>query len=359
MEARDVLWTTILVAIACLGVALTTLAYVNLVNLPPTDASLTKDLDVYTDMIKAAPLGCPSDTVLCDYYMSSSGFTVIPSNTAYTYITTESIGKVIKAGVRLVEFDVYAVNKEAVVGLANAKTQDMLTYNSLKFEDCCTTLANKMFDPGTTAGYGNPFVLSLNIHSTDNAFITQCAEIMKLTLRKFMLPSTYSYQRKNIALEPICNLMGKLIIVSGGNTKGNGMDELVNMSWTASNMRRLTYTQASQTFDHEELIEYNKRNITLVVPDMDSPTISNKNPEICFAFGCQWVAMNFGSLDNAMEVYTGKFLENSFAIKPDEPIELRYKPLTYKAPKPQSAGVSFQPKQITSPMYDFTIKSNK
>jgi len=49
--------------------------------------------------------------------------------------------------------------------------------------------------------------------------------------------------------------MGKLVIVSGGNTKGNGMDELVNMSWASSNMRRLTYTEASQTFDHEELIE--------------------------------------------------------------------------------------------------------
>jgi hypothetical protein len=66
--------------------------------------------------------------------------------------------------------------------------------------------------------------------------------------------------------------------------------------------------------------------------------------------------MSWGSLDNAMEVYTGHFLDNSFAIKPDT---LRYQPTTYKSPTPQSAGVSFQPKQIKSPMYDFTIKSNQ
>ena len=355
MEARELLWYIVLAAIACLGVALTTLAFVNMVNFPPTDATLTKDLTVYSDIIKSAPLGCPSDTVVCDYYMSSSGYTVIPSTTVYTYITTDAITEVIKGGARLIELDIYSVNGDPVVGLADSKTNNMFTYNTLKFEDCCTTLANTMFAPGVTAGYANPFILSLNFHTDDNAFITRCADTMKMTLRKFMLPSEYSYQRKNIALEPICNLMGKLVIISGGNTRGNGMDELVNMSWASSNLRRLTYTEASQTFDHEELIEYNKRNITLVVPDLSTSDVKNKNPEICFSFGCQWVAMNFGSLDNAMELYTGQFITSSFAIKPDV---LRYKPVTYKAPKAQNSGVSFQPKQITSPMYDFTIKSN-
>jgi len=356
MDSRTVLWYVVLAAIACLGVAMTTLAYVNMVNFPPSDATLTKDLAVYSDIVKAAPLGCPSDNVLCDYYMSSSGYTVIPSTTVYTYITTDAITEVIKGGARLIELDIYSVGGDPVVGLADSKTNNMFTYNTLKFEDCCTTLANTMFNSGTTTGYANPFVLSLNFHSEDNAFITRCADVMKMTLRKFMLRNEYSYQRKNLAVEPICNLMGKLVIVSGGNTKGNGMDELVNMSWASSNMRRMTYTEASQTFDHEELIEYNKRNITLVVPDMRSTELKNKNAEICFAYGCQWVAMNFGSLDNAMELYTGQFIASSFAVKPDP---LRYKPVTYKKPEPQSAGVSFQPKQITSPMYDFTIKSNQ
>ena len=356
MDSRTVLWYVVLAAIACLGVAVTTLAYVNMVNFPPSDATLTKDLAVYSDIVKAAPLGCPSDNVLCDYYMSSSGYTVIPSTTVYTYITTDAITEVIKGGARLIELDIYSVGGDPVVGLADSKTNNMFTYNTLKFEDCCTTLANTMFNSGTTTGYANPFVLSLNFHSEDNAFITRCADVMKMTLRKFMLRNEYSYQRKNLAVEPICNLMGKLVIVSGGNTKGNGMDELVNMSWASSNMRRMTYTEASQTFDHEELIEYNKRNITLVVPDMRSTELKNKNAEICFAYGCQWVAMNFGSLDNAMELYTGQFIASSFAVKPDP---LRYKPVTYKKPEPQSAGVSFQPKQITSPMYDFTLKSNQ
>ena len=183
MESHTVLWYVVLAAIACLGVAVTTLAYVNMVNFPPSDATLTKDLAVYSEIVKSAPLGCPSDNVLCDYYMASSGYTVIPSTTVYTYITTDAITEVIKGGARLIELDVYSVGGEPAVGLADSKTDTMFTYNTLKFEDCCTTLANTMFTPGITPGHGNPFVLSLNFHSEDNKFITQCAEIMKMTLR--------------------------------------------------------------------------------------------------------------------------------------------------------------------------------
>jgi hypothetical protein len=64
--------------------------------------------------------------------------------------------------------------------------------------------------------------------------------------------------------------------------------------------------------------------------------------------------MNYGSLDNAMELYTGRFQQGSFMLKPDE---LRYKPVTYKKPEPQNPEVSFQPKRLQSPLYDFTIGS--
>jgi hypothetical protein len=356
MDTTQLLWVVICIAFACLGLGLGVGAYVYLGNIPPPDASLTNSLAVYSELTKAAPIGCPNKDVLCDYYMASSGYSVIPGKTINTYIVTDAITKVIKGGARLVEWNVYAVDGKPVVGIADSNTLKMTTYNTLSFEDCCVTLGNAAFNSSVTPGYKNPFVLSLVFNTADNAIVTQCADIMKMTIRKYMLKSEYSYQRKNLAVEPICNLMGKLIIVSGENIKGNGMDELVNMSWVSSQMRRMTYTQASQTFDHEELIEYNKRNITLVVPDMNTTAISNKNPEICFSYGCQWVAMCYGSLDNAMEVYTGAFSESSFGIKPDL---LRYKPTTYPTPTAQSAAVSLQPKRITSPMYDFTIKSNQ
>ncbi len=315
---------------------------------PPPDVTLTNKLSVYSEVIRPAPLTCPNDNLLTDYYAAGSGYSVLPGKTVYSYVAKDAIAKVIEGGARIVELHIYDVNKDPVVGIADEKTKKMLTYNTIPFEDCCIVVGNSAFKNTS------PFILSLVFHTEDNLVINKCADIMKNTLRKFMLDSSYSYQRKNLALEPVCNLNGKLIIASGEHHKGNGMDELVNISWSSSLCRRLTYTQASQTYDHEELITYNKRNITIVVPDLNTTSMQNGNPEILFTYGCQWILMNYGSIDDAMQIYTGKFSDVSFALKPDE---LRYKPVTYTAPDPQDPAVSFQPKRMRSPLFDFTVGS--
>lgn len=339
----------VLLAVFCLGVSLTVYYYLKLTNrAPPSDETLTKNLNIYAEVVHPAPLTCPSEFLVTDYIVAGSGYSVLPTKTVYSYLTADTITKVIQGGARIVELHVYNVDKKPVVGIADEVTTRMLSYNTVPFEKCCITIANSAFKTNS------PFILSLVFHSDDTPFMNLCADTLKNTLRKFMLDSSYSYQRKNIALEPMCKLLNKLVIVSGGKHKGTGMDELVNVSWSSSTCRRMTYTQAAQVYDHDELIEYNKRNITLVVPDLDTITMANKNAEICFSYGCQWILMNYASMDNAMELYTARFSESSFNLKPDT---LRYKPVTYKAPTPQNQNVSFQPKQMTSPLFDFTIGS--
>ena len=349
METRALIMYFLLASIFFLGVSLTVYFYLKATGqAAPPDETIARKLGVYSDIVKPAPLTCPSDKLLTDYTVAGSAYSVLGGKTVYDYVSAASISKVIEGGARIVELHVYDVDKNPVVGIADEKTKKMLTYNTIGFEECCIVVGNSAFKTPS------PFILSLVFHTEDNLVINKCADILKNTLRKFMLDSSYSYQRKNLALEPACNLLGRLIIVSGEKHKGNGMDELVNLSWSSSLCRRLTYTQVSQTYDDEELINYNRRNITLVVPDMTNTNITNKNPEICFTYGCQWVLMNYGSIDDGMEVYVGKFGENSFVLKPEE---LRYKPVKYKAPPVQDPNVSFQPKRMQTPLFDFTVGS--
>ena len=143
-----------------------------------------------------------------------------------------------------------------------------------------------------------------------------------------------------------------MIIVSGNEVKGTLMEELTNMSWGTSNLRRLTYTQAAQTNDSNELINNNRNNITMVVPDIEGDLI-NKNPQILLTYGCQWNLMNYGSVDSAMEVYIGDFQERSTVLKP-EPLRA-LKPKEYKQPVLPDPSVSFQPMKSTTPIYDITV----
>ena len=313
----------------------------------------TKDLDVYGGLMNPGPLACPTGdpTQLCDYYLASSAYSVIPTNKVYSYTTEDALRKVIAAGARLVELHVYEDKGQPVVGLADTITGERYTYNNVPFEACCQVLANDAFNPGTTTASSDPFVVSVVLHTTTTPVINACAEIMKSTMRKYMLDSSFSYQRKVIPNEPVCAFAGKFIIISGPSVKGTHLDELVNLSWGSSHLRRLTYTEAAMAHDADELTTFNKKGITMVVPD-GSTSLENANPQILFTYGCQWVLMNYGSLDKAMAVYTGQFAASSTLLKPEQ---LRFQPTTYTKPRPQDPSRSFQPKRMKSPLFDATI----
>jgi hypothetical protein len=130
------------------------------------------------------------------------------------------------------------------------------------------------------------------------------------------------------------------------------MEELINLSWSTSHLRRMTYTQASQPHDHDELVDYNRNNITMVVPDIGEDLV-NSNPQILFTFGCQWNMMNYGSIDNMMELYIGEFQENSMVLKPAALRPLV--PKKYTKPQLPDPAVSYQPMQHTTPIYSAKI----
>jgi hypothetical protein len=306
----------------------------------------------YSKVTALTPLGCPTgdNTRLCDYYFASSAYSTFPSTYTYDYISDGVIPLAIKAGARLIELDVYAGNGDKpVVGLKNEDLGYDYAKNSVSFESCCVAVANSAFNKVDTPLSSDPFVLSLVFHTDKRHVIDACAEILKTTLQLYMLGPEYSYHRKNLAQEPICNLAGKVILVSGGNIKGTSIEELINLSWSTSNLRRLSYMQASQPYDHEELINSNRKHISMVVPDA-TPDLKNNNPTILFSYGCQWNLMNYGSLDSMMELYIGQFQQGSVILKPQA---LRYKPVEAKTPiLPDPATHSFQPMSHTSPIYD-------
>jgi hypothetical protein len=345
---------------AILAVLIGTIAYFLWVSLTPNEwkaiAKAKPIFATYPKVTKLAPLGCPQpqNYRLADFYAASSSYSVFPGAEVYDYVSDTILPLAIKAGVRLVELDIYSdTNDKPVVGLKNQKLGTDYAYNTVPFEACCVSIANNAFNSISSPVSSDPFVLSLVFHTEKTKTINAAAEILKTTCRSHMLGSEYSYSRKNLAIEPICNLQSKLIIVSGGGgMKGTLFEELVNVSWSTSHLRRMTYTQASQPHDQDELIDYNRNNITMVVPDIGEDLVNN-NPQILFTFGCQWIMMNYGSIDNMMEIYIGEFQENSLVLKPAALRPL--KPKKYKKPQMPDPAVSYQPMKHTSPIYTATV----
>ena len=319
-------------------------------------SSAKPNFSTYSMVTKLAPLGCPQqeDFRFCDFYLASSSYSVFPGSKIYDYVSDSILPLAIKSGVRLVELDIYAdENDKPVVGLKNQKLGTDYAYNTVPFEACCVSIGNNAFNSVSSPVSTDPFVLSLVFHTNKTNVINAASEILKSSpCRPHLLDKKYSHQAINLAVEPVCNLQSKLIVVSGGNIKGTLMDELVNLSWSTSNLRRLTYNQASQPHDHEELVNYNRNHITMVVPDIGSDLV-NLNPQILFTYGCQWIMMNYGSIDTMMELYIGEFQENSVVLKPAALRPLKMK--KYKRPTPADPSLSFQPMQHSSPIYNVVV----
>ena len=280
--------------------------------------------NTYPKVTRLAPLGCPQPSTyrLCDFYVASSSYSVFPGAQIYDYISDSILPLVIKAGPRMVELDIYAdEDKKPVVGLKNQKLGVDYAFNTVPFQACCISIANNAFNSIVSPVSSDPFILSLVFHTNISTTIDACAEILKTTCRPYLFDYSFGYQRRNLAIEPVCNLQNKLIIVSGKEVQGT-------------------------------MIDYNRDNITMVVPDIGED-LRNNNAEILFTYGCQWNMMSYGSTDSMMEFYIGHFQENSMVLKPEA---LRgKKPPQLKTPTMPDPVVSFQPMQQITPIYNITV----
>jgi len=342
-----------------IGLLIVVIGYWLYLTLTPSEskalAAAKPNFAAYEQVTKLAPLGCPQTPAyrLCDFYTAASSYSIFPGAKIYDYVSDQIIPLVVKSGARMIELDVYDDGSgKPVVGLKNQNLGTDYAYNTVSFEACCVALANTAFNSVTSPVSSDPFILSLVFHTKNTPVLNAASEILKTTCRPYLLDTQYDYQRRNLVVEPIWNLQRKIVVVSGSEVKGTLMEELINISWATSHLRRLTYTQASQPQDQNELIEHNRNHITMVVPDVGENLI-NFNPQILFSYGCQWVMMNYGSVDSAMENYIGEFQENSLVLKPEPLRPLR--PKKYKKPALPDPSLSFQPMRKTSPIYDVTI----
>jgi hypothetical protein len=105
--------------------------------------------------------------------------------------------------------------------------------------------------------------------------------------------------------------------------------------------------------DQNELIEFNKRSVCIVTPDIgakpDNPNISTAN-----LLGIQFTAINFSNEDSLYTKTMNLFNDNgsAFILKPEN---LRYVPLYIPVPNDPPPGYSFAPRNLEGRYFNFQI----
>jgi hypothetical protein len=218
---------------------------------------------LYDEFKGEAPLPSFRRKRLCDYYVGGS---TQPS--------------AIQKGIRLLEAHVYSDERDQPV--VSTKIQsDSLNFadENVSFEQVCIDIVNDAFPSE------EPFILAIVSHTDKSVTLNRVAYHLKTIARKFLT------EEKDLEDARFDQLANKLIVVSGGTIHGTDLEPLLNMSWSNSNLQRLTHQQALHPRDSKELASFNRDFITLVGPEPELKTIS-VNPDMPFAYGCQWNVMS-------------------------------------------------------------------
>jgi len=297
--------------------------------------------------------------LLRDYYIKTAYNCCCGGQFQNDYVNTCALKTCIAQGARVLDFEVYSVNDKPIIATSainNNHVKQM--YNKVDFSEALQIVNNYAFSGGSCPNPNDPIILHFRISSNNEKIYTEMAETIYSTVQSRLLGKEYSYEYTghNLGAVPLKEFTGKVIIsVDRSNPlfESTPLKEYVNIASNSIFLRASRDYDIKYTPDSKELIEYNKKNMTISMPDL-SPNNTNVSAALNFKYGCQWVGMCFQNFDSNMQFYSLFFDKtgHAFVLKPEP---LRYIPVTVPKPKPQDPANSFTTRTHATDYYSFSM----
>jgi competence transcription factor ComK len=288
---------------------------------------------------------------LKDYYIKTAYNACSVGNFKNSYVDLCALKKVIHQGYRCLDFAIYSVDNEPVIATSDIDNYNVkYTYNSVPFDAICESIANQAFTSSGCPNPNDPILIHLRVLSQNSVIYKKMAEIISNRLKDYILGKRYSYEYsgKNVGDLKLTDLQQKVVIMIDNSNpmyKSTDLNEFVNISSNSIFMRSMRYDEMRYTPDMDELTNYNKKNMSIILPNY---SIKNENPSFALAlkFGCQMMAMSIQNNDNNLDFYNNYFSKEgtAFVLKP---VNLRYESSTVTAGKGNPDSQSFEQKDIT------------
>lgn len=296
---------------------------------------------------------------LKDYYVKTAYNCCSGGSYKNDYVSTCVLKDLLKQGIRGLDFEIYSINDVPVVATS---TEDSFyikeTYNYVGFDEIMNIIINYAFANGTAPNSKDPILFHLRIRSNNQSMYTNLAKIFKQYDSYFLGPE-YSFENNgnNIGDKKIMELSNKIIVIvdkiNNAFMENTDFYEYVNLTSNSMFMRALRYYDIKNTPDLVELQNYNKKNMSIAMPDKGSNP-ENMSAIVCREAGCQMIAMRYQTVDTNLQENI-MFFDNAgyaFVLKPDR---LRYFPTIIPNPTPQNPALSYQTRTVQSDYYKFDI----
>ena len=294
-----------------------------------------------------------------DYYIKTAYNCCSGGNYKNDYVDTCILKYILKQGIRGLDFEIFSINDKPVVATSTSNSYYVKeTFNYINFSDIMNIIRDYAFSTSTAPNALDPIIIHLRIKSTNQEMYKNFAKLLE-GYDSLLMSKDYDseYYGKNFGNVELQKLMGKIvIIVDRSNTSFLECPEFykfINMTSNSVFMRALHYYDIKYSPDLNELIEFNKQNMTIGMPDKGSNP-ENPSSVVMRETGCQLLGMRYQYIDVNVEENDIFFDENGYAfvLKPEH---LRYIPVTIPLPPPQNPELSYATRTVQSEFYKIDI----
>jgi hypothetical protein len=337
------------------------------INLGKTNCDIIKEINTKSTPTKINSSWTTSSSPdyagknLRDFYIKTAYNCCASGQFKSDYVSMCALQNAIKQGARCLDFEIFCIDNIPCVGFSSI---DMIgvkqSYNSLPVSQVLKELNNIAFSEtaGICPNPRDPLLLHFRIKTNNVNILNIMASEIAENLGDKLLPIEFMREGNgtNITKRPIRDFIGRVVIMVEKSNSSNTMPIL----YQSKNMWELTNVTTNSVFIHskrfmdiknsndlETVTNFNKENITLVLPDL---SVSNANyiSTVPQALGCQLMAMNFQNVDQNLLTYNELFEKGESAFVP-KPKELIHVPIFIDKPKPLPAYLSFAAKQVDGP----------
>jgi hypothetical protein len=294
-----------------------------------------------------------------DYYIKTAYNCCSGGNYKNDYVDTCILKDLLKQGVRGLDFEIFSIGDQPIVATSTSDSNYVKeTFNYINFSDIMNIIRDYAFATSTAPNALDPIIIHLRIKSTNQTMYQNFAKLLE-NYDSILMSKDYDseYYGQNFGNVELKKLMGKvIIIVDRSNIAFLECPEFykfVNMTSNSVFMRALHYYDIKYSPDMNELIEFNKQNMTIGMPDKGSNP-ENPSSVVMRETGCQLLGMRYQKIDTNIEENDIFFDENGYAfvLKPEK---LRYVPVTIELPPPQNPELSYATRTVQSDFYKFEI----
>jgi hypothetical protein len=294
-----------------------------------------------------------------DYYIKTAYNCCSGGNYKNDYVDTCILKNLLKQGVRGLDFEIFSIDDQPVVATSTSDSYYVKeTFNYINFGDIMNIIRDYAFSTSTAPNSLDPIIIHLRIKSTNQDMYKSFAKLLG-NFDSLLMSRDYDSENsgENFGNVKLQELLGKIvIIVDRSNTSFLECPEFykfINMTSNSVFMRALHYYDIKYTPDMNELIDFNKQNMTIGMPDKGSSP-DNPSSVVMRETGCQLLGMRYQLIDVNIEENDIFFDENGYAfvLKPEA---LRYIPVTIALPPPQNPELSYATRTVQSDFYKFDI----